>query len=411
MRTDAIKHLSICTGTKPEQKPLNWASKENVIHPYIDLFIFAGEKSADIHGERLLLALKKKFPDLSVAGVGGPKMRTVGMQSVLNMEDFQVMGFIDVFLSLPSLIRHFYTICRSIEQLNPKLVLTIDYPGFNLRLHRHLRKKGFKGKICHYICPSVWAWGKKRIPQMVQNLDLLLTILPFEKNLFENTSLPVAYVGNPLVEKIRSYAYQPLELPQDKPILAIFPGSRQKEIQRNLEIQLQACKTFDAFHMAISLSDPHFAPLITSILHSQGISEDSVSIIPAEYTYELMRASHFAIAKSGTVTLELALHRTPTVVVYKVSALDLFIAKDLLGIRLPHYCLVNIIAGKEIFAELIGPHFTPDSLLAKVETLLKPAHYAACQRGCDEVIALLGEKNAALEATEQLSSFFNNPSC
>jgi lipid-A-disaccharide synthase len=397
--------MSIYEGSERDQKSSNCFSKAQVINPFIDLFIFAGEKSADIHGERLLLALKKKFPDLSVAGVGGPKMRAVGMQSILKMEDFQVMGFIDVFLSLPSLIRHFYTISRAIEQLNPKLVLTIDYPGFNLRLHRHLRKKGFKGKICHYICPSVWAWGKKRIPLMVQNLDLLLTILPFEKKLFENTSLPVAYVGNPLVEKIRSYAYKSIDLSKGKPIVAIFPGSRKKEIQRNLKIQLQVCKTLNAFHIAISLSDPRFAPLITSILQSQGISEDSISIIPPEHTYELMRAAHFAIAKSGTVTLELALHRVPTVVVYGISALDLFIAKDLLQIRLPYYCLVNIIAGKEVFAELIGPHFTRDSLLAEVETVLKPARYAACQKECDEVIALLGEKNTPIEATEQLSFF------
>jgi lipid-A-disaccharide synthase len=368
-----------------------------------DLFIFAGEKSADIHGERLLLALKKKFPHLHISGVGGPRMRSVGIQSILQMEDFQVIGFIDVFFSLPSLIRHFYTVSRAIEKLRPKVVLTIDYPGFNLRLHRHLRKKGYTGKICHYICPSVWAWGKNRIPLMVQHLDLLLTILPFEKKLFEWTSLKVAYVGNPLVEKIGSYVYKPFSLSKDKKSVAVFPGSRKKEIERNLPLQLQACKKLDGFHVAISLSDERYAPLIQSILDQEGFSKDAMSIIPADYTYELMREAHFAIAKSGTVTLELALHRVPTVVVYAISAWDLFIAKDLLRIRLPYYCLVNIIAEKEIFAELIGPHFTRESLLAHVYALLNPSHYSQCQKDCEEIISILGQTNAAEEAAKQLT--------
>ncbi len=381
-------------------------SKASVETPSIDLFIFAGEKSADIHGERLLKALMTHFPHLRVAGVGGPKMRALGMTSILHMEQFQVMGFIDVFFSLPSLIRHFYTVSRAIEKLKPKLVLTIDYPGFNLRLHRHLRKKGFREKLCHYICPSVWAWGKKRIPLMAENLDLLLTILPFEKELFAHTSLPIAYVGNPLVEKINTYAYKPLEIRTDKKIVALFPGSRKKEIERNLPLQLQVCKNLSDFHLAISLSDERFAPLIESIMRQEGfILGNEISIIPGDYSYELMRASHFAIAKSGTVTLELALHRIPSVVTYGISALDLIIARDILRIRLPFYCLVNIIAGKEIFAELIGPHFTYASLLEKVHALLTPSHYAQCQRGCDEVIALLGQKNAAQEAAQQLEKF------
>src|SRR5580692_6520059 len=135
----------------------------------VDLFVFAGEKSADLHGERLLVALKQHHPDIRIAGVGGPRMRALGMHSILHMEQFQVMGFIDVFFALPSLIRHFYTVAKAIRTLRPKGVLTIDYPGFNLRLARHLRKKQFPGKICHYICPSVWAWGKKRIPLMIKN--------------------------------------------------------------------------------------------------------------------------------------------------------------------------------------------------------------------------------------------------
>lgn len=368
----------------------------------VDLFIFAGEKSADVHGERLLKALKAEFPHLNVAGVGGPKMRACGMQSILHMEQFQVMGFIDVFVSLPSLIKQFYIVAREIERLKPKMVLTIDYPGFNLRLHRHLRKKGFKGKQCHYICPSVWAWGKQRIPLMAENLDLLLTILPFEKKLFAHTSLPVAYVGNPLVEKIHSYAYKPFPVQSDKKIIALFPGSRTKEIERNLTLQWKVCKELPDFHPVISVSEPRFLPLIKSI-----VSPESCSFISGDFTYELMRACHFAIAKSGTVTLELALHCKPTVVTYGISALDLLIARDILRIRLPYYCLANIIASKEVFPELIGPHFTYAALLENVHALIEPSRYAQCHKDCEEVIELLGDKNAAQEAAKELIKFFS----
>lgn len=373
----------------------------------VDLFIFAGEKSADIHGERLLRALKAKLPELCIAGVGGPKMREVGMISILEMEQFQVMGFIDVFLALPSLIAKFYTVSKAIKRLQPQVIVTIDYPGFNLRLHRHLRKKGFSGTICHYICPSVWAWGKKRIPMMVDNLDLLLSILPFEKRLFSHTHLPVTYVGNPLVEKMQNYTYKPFSIPTDKQVIALFPGSRKKEIERNLPLQLKVCKHLTQFHIAISQSEERFAPLIMAIMRQEGcIPDTNVSLVSGAYSYELMRTAHCAIAKSGTVTLELALHRTPTVVTYGISALDLFIAKDVLHIRLPYYCLVNIIAGKEIFAELIGPHFTEKALLAHIQTLLKPEIYTKTIHGCEEVIALLGKHNAAQESADALKEFF-----
>ena len=135
---------------------------------------------------------------------------------------------------------------------------------------------------------------------------------PFEKELFAHTSLPIAYVGNPLVEKINAYAYKPLEIRTDKKIVALFPGSRKKEIERNLPLQLQVCKNLSDFHLAISLSDERFAPLIESTMRQEGfILGNEISIIPGDYSYELMRASHFAIAKSGTVTLELRFTARP----------------------------------------------------------------------------------------------------
>jgi lipid-A-disaccharide synthase len=322
------------------------------------------------------------------------------------MEDFQVMGFIDVFRALPKLIRQFYFIADQIQHLKPKAVITIDYPGFNLRMAKHLKKRGFKGKLIHFICPSVWAWGKKRIPLMAKNLDLLLSILPFEKKIFANTPLRVAFVGHPLSERIKNYPYKTSSLPAGKKIVALFPGSRKKEIDRNLCLQLDACRQLLSehpdLHIALSVSDERFLPEIQKIVRKKGWDESTLSLVPAERSYELMQSAFLAIAKSGTVTLELAMHRVPTVVVYGVSHLDKIIAYDILRIRLPFYCLVNIIAQKQVFPELIGPTFTLENLVQKAKELLSEPTRTAIVSACGETLHSLSGKDTSKEAATEI---------
>jgi lipid-A-disaccharide synthase len=361
------------------------------------LFIFAGEPSGDLHGEKLVRALLAKKPDLEIWGVGGRRMRAAGVECVLPMEEFQVMGFIDVFLALPKLMRQFYLLRRQVLKKNPDTVLLIDYPGFNIRFAEHLRKKGYKGFLCHFICPSVWAWGKNRIPKMAKNLDTLFTILPFEKTYFSATSLKVHFVGHPLVKSI----LEPHK--QDKvQQIGIFPGSRKKELERNFPIHLRVAKKLLAFHpnlqFTVSLSQPRFAPLLKTIMQKEGIE------FPLEeQSYGLMEKSDLAIAKSGTVTLELALHKVPTVVTYGISAIDLFVAKNLLRIRLPYYCLVNILHSSEVFPELMGPNLTEEALFKKMQQFIEAADLRlACRKKCEEVRALLTEMNAAEEVAEEV---------
>jgi lipid-A-disaccharide synthase len=358
-----------------------------------DLFLFAGEPSADLHGEKLLKALYAQKKDLKVIGVGGPKMRAVGMDILLPMEEFQVMGFIDVLLCFPSLLKKFFFVKRSILSLNPKAVVTIDYPGFNLRMAKALRKSRFPGKLIHYICPSVWAWGKGRIDLMAKYLDLLLTIFPFEKQYFSHTRLNVEYVGNPLIKTIEEYPYKndlrtKFNIPQDKPLIALFPGSRDKVIARNLPLQLQTARSLLKTHpdhlIAIS-GTPSLLP-----------NEPDLFFIPREYTYELMREASFSLATSGTVTLELALHRTPTVVTYSLTPTDYFLAKHLFRINLPYYCIVNIILQRQLFPECIGPHLTCDQLVKASEKLMSERE--ACLAGCEEVRAVLGKEDASRRA-------------
>ncbi len=352
------------------------------------IFIFAGEASGDLHGEKIVQELKT---NCSVTGVGGPKMRQAGLNCILPMEEFQVMGFVDVFFALPKLIRHFYRLRKAILQLKPDLVLFIDYPGFALRMAEHLRTKKFSGKIAHYICPSVWAWGKKRIPRMARDLDLLLTILPFEKRHFEKTTLQVQYVGHPLLERcIRTKKSTAKRV-------GIFPGSREKELVRNLTIQLEAARALikkdQELRFVVSVASLSFLPLIEKEVKAVGID---VELVLPEGREDLLESIDYAIAKSGTITLELALYGVPTIVTYGLSKLDAFIAQYLLRLKLPYYCIVNIIAGREVFPELMGPHLNVEALVNKFLKIVSQAEL--CRAECLKLKEILASKESELSS-------------
>lgn len=361
----------------------------------IDVFVIAGEPSGDLHGANLISSLLKLNPTLKIAAVAGPHMRKMPIEATFAMENLCVMGFIDVLFAIPKILRQFFAIRKAILQKQPKAVIFIDYPGFNLRLQHSLRKKGYKGKLIHYIAPSVWAWGKKRIPLMAKNLDLLLTFFPFEKDCFTATSLRVEHVGHPLITSIL-----PTQAKRTQTI-AIFPGSRTSEITRNLPIQLAVAKELQkedpTLIIAISVSHHDKKSLIQSIAGDVQLAPDP---------YFLMQTARLALATSGTVTLELALFETPTVVNFVIRPLDLFLAQKIFKINLPFYCIVNIVAGAEIFPEFFGPNCTQENILRAAKNLLdkKPDF--------KKVRMLLTNKNASEEAARLISPLFPvSPSC
>lgn len=376
------------------------------------LFIFAGEPSGDLHGSRLARILKEKSSLITIEGVAGPKMRLEGVSGPLTMEDFEVMGFSDVIRAFPKLYRHFYFIRDSILNSLPDAVVLIDYPGFNLRLAKALRLQGFQGKIIHYISPSVWAWGKHRIIEMEKNLNLLLTIYPFEATYFAHTKLQVDYVGSPLQEYLSQHSYQnewqqKIGLPASKHLIALFPGSRKAEVSRNLPIILEAAVLLKQDHpemiFGISCFNQETKRFLEENLDRYPALKDSLFKIPKDYTYELMRDSRCAIAKSGTVTLELALHHCPTVVVYKLSFINRLYAQYLLKVNLPYYCIVNILAQKEVFPELIEKGLNAFNLYRQVQSLIADGPLReACIRDCQKINASLGTNNANTKAAESI---------
>jgi lipid-A-disaccharide synthase len=377
------------------------------------LFIFAGEPSGDLHGHHLIEALKKAAPEIYISGVCGPEMRKACQNVLLPMEDFAVMGFTDVIKALPHLYRRFKQVRNHILRSNPDGVILIDYPGFNLRLAKSLRARGYRGKIIHYICPSIWAHGKGRIKTMCETLDLLLTIYPFEEEFFSHTLLPVEYVGNPLTEYAITYPYnkswkEHLQIPKDKELIGIFPGSRTNEIKRNFPKILQAAELLHADNphlvFGISCANIPCVKLIQEELSKcPSTLRKAVFLIPSDFTRELMQDSHSTIAKSGTVTLELALYQKPTVVVYELSKLNWFIAKFVIRLKMPYYCIVNILKGTDIFPELIENGFTAKNLYEQSKKLhQQTTEREKCLQGCLEIKKLLKENKASEQASKAI---------
>lgn len=378
-----------------------------------EVFIFSGETSGDLHGSRLMEALQDKSSSCSLFGVGGPRMRDAGLKTIIPMEEFQVMGFSDVVRSFPRLVSRFYQIRDLIIKRNPMCTILIDYPGFNLRLARSLRKKGYRGKLVQYICPTVWAHGAKRIDLLAAYYDLLLTIYPFEAAYFAQTHLKVEYVGNPLVETIAAHPYQnnweiSAHLPADQEIIGLFPGSREGEIQGHLPMQLETAsllrKKYPQLRFALSCAqDMHLSTLQSAVNKSSLTLDKDIFIVPSKYRYELMRKCKTALAKSGTVTLELALHGVPSVVHYGLSPLNYLFAKCILQLKLKHYCIVNILGNQTIFPEFTGTNIASIDLANQVEKIhFDSKYHQAIKERCLDIKHQLGSAPSHEQAAKAI---------
>lgn len=375
------------------------------------IFLFAGEKSGDLHGAKLIQALKEKDPQVSISAVAGPLMREKGIHCFIRMEEFEVIGITDILWSLPKIRRQFYAVLDYILKNKPDIVILIDYPGFNLRLAKALRKREFKGKLVQYISPTIWAHGKGRAKTLEDNYDLLLTIYPFEKELFKNSSLSVKYVGNPLKESVETHTYDEnwiglCGIKDTKNLIAIFPGSRKSEIKNNLPYLLDVAEKLKKENpqvtFALSCAHDEMINLLNQAIKNRSLSVGKdLFFVPKTYSYELMRDSRTAIAKCGSVTTELALHKRPTVVMYKVSAFNRFFAKYFLRLNLPHYCMVNILSGKTAFPELIASGLSSENLFRVLKSLNEEGYAReACINDCEQLSSLLKENRSSHEAAQ-----------
>lgn len=338
------------------------------------IFILAGEASGDVHAALLMQQLRALSHDCTFCGVGGETMRGIGMDCWIEMERLQLMGFAEIVKALPRIYRQFRLIKQRLLAEPPDAVVLVDYPGFNLRLAKSLRKSGFTAPIYQLISPTVWAWKKGRVATVADSMSHLFTIFPFEAQYYAHTQLPVTYIGHPLIAEVE-HAPHPTDWKRqigadNQSVISVFPGSRAGEIKHNLPTQLQAARQWCE-------AAPHRTCLVSVARESSRSNIETIvqkmmpeaKLVNGTDRYSMMQNSDLAIATSGTVTLELALHKVPTTVTYHVSWLNKLIAGLIFRLSLPFYCIVNILKGREIFPEWIRSFPTPDQLESSLNAI------------------------------------------
>jgi lipid-A-disaccharide synthase len=321
------------------------------------ILISAGEASGDLHGSLVARALRARWPDATLYGLGGPRMAAEGVELLADMADLAVMGFVEVIGRLPYFVRLLGRMEREIGRRATDLVLPIDYPGFNLRLARKASAAGVP--VLYYIAPQVWAWHRSRARALARHADRLAVILPFEESFFAQAGTRVCFVGHPLLDQ-PGLAPGPPEGEENRlfrearpPVVALLPGSRTQEVKRHLELFQDAAAILQA-------RDPELQPVIAAASNLPRTLFRAARFPLAADAPDLLARARGALVKSGTGTLEAALRGTPMAIAYRAHPLSYELARRLVGVE--HIGLVNLIAGKRAFPELVQGDATPRAL-------------------------------------------------
>lgn len=357
----------------------------NSVRDKNQLFIISGEASGDLHGSNLVKELLVQNPLLTISAWGGDKMQDAGAIILKHYRDLAFMGFYEVIKNLPTIFRNFGLVKKQILEVNPKVVVLIDYPGFNLRLLPWLKKNGFI--IIYYIAPQAWAWKENRVKKMAKYIDELLVILPFEEEFFRTRGVKTEFVGHPLLQsKVESQ-----KLKESRQI-ALLPGSRKQEVEHILPLMLS---------VQSELSDYKFVVAAMSHLgesfYKRIIGNKKVELI-FDNSDEVITNSEFALVSSGTATLQTALAEIPQIVCYKSGRLNYELGKRL--IKVPFISLVNLIFGREIVKELIQDDLNKENLLREIRKLEDINYRQDLIINYNELKQMLGQKNASKRVAE-----------
>ncbi|MBR1647461.1 MAG: lipid-A-disaccharide synthase [Selenomonadaceae bacterium] len=343
------------------------------------IFFSAGEVSGDVHGASLAREIKKISPSTELVGFGGDLMAAAGVKLVRNCKDYNVMGVVEVIKNLRRILKLLDDLTEIIRAEKPDLFVLIDYPDFNWRLAKRVKKFGVK--ILSYIPPSAWAWRKGRAKTCAAIADEFIAIFPFELPVYEQAGAKISFLGNPLVDTVKpsmskSEARKFFNVTENEHVILLMPGSRRQEIKLLLQPMLDAAKI-----LASTRPTKFFLPIADGVDENslrQKISDAQIEITLVNSTrrYDLMQIADAAAATSGTVVLEAALLNLPCVVLYKMAPLNFFIGKLLVDIKF--FSLPNILADEKILTELLQSEVTPENISAEVLKLYRGEDNRAC---------------------------------
>src|SRR6478735_4153498 len=335
------------------------------------IYFVAGEVSADNHGAALMQSLRVLDPGLKFIGRGGPKMRQVAGAQFKNwIGDAAVLGLWEVLRKYGYFREQFRQALNEIRESKPEAVVLIDYPGFNLRLARALRKQSHSRKTIYYISPQVWAWNGGRIKKMARFIDLVLCIFPFETDLYVTSGLRAVFVGHPMIERLET---QKVDTHRDKNLIGLFPGSRSREVRKIFPVMIEVARRLlqldPALRFQVAAASEELARELSEMLRAEQLTNCESIEIAVGQTAAIMQRAFVGIVASGSATLEAAYFGMPFVLIYKVAwptylAARLVVNVDFLG-------MPNLLAGKKVVPEFIQHEAKPDAIVAAVRVLME----------------------------------------
>lgn len=377
------------------------------------ILIVAGERSGDIYGAGLMRALQGRLTALEVFGCGGDAMRQAGVDTVVDSHQIAIAGITEVLEGIPRVYRAFHKILREVDRRRPQLAILIDFPDFNLRMARQLKKRRIP--VVYFVSPQIWAWRKGRVRTLKKRIAKMIVIFDFEQEIYQQAGVPVEYVGHPLVDLVRPHLtraefFAQVGLDPAIPTIALLPGSRQKEVISILPELLGAAKRLSASR-PLQFVIPVAATIDPSWLENTILKYDvgDATVRAAVHTtYDAMRHCQLAVVASGTATLEAALQDCPMVVVYRVSPFTWLVGKLL--VKVPFYSIVNILAKKELVPELMQSDFNATNVAARVEYLLDhPESRQEMIRGFQALKLRLGNEGAIERAAGVIAAMLPSP--
>ena len=379
----------------------------------VKIMLVAGEASGDAHAAKLARALIDALPeaDVELFGCAGPKMRSSGVEAIVAADELSVIGLPEIARALPMFLSAFRKLKTAARERRPDVAVLIDFPDFNMKLARSLKKQGLT--VVYYISPQLWAWRKYRLRTIRKYVDLVLAILPFEKDWYAGHGVEhVEYVGNPLAREVapastREEFCERHGLDPARPLVALLPGSRRKEITKILPDMLNAASLLAEEKPAVQ-----FAAALAAERHRELFAEIAASGAPKGIaavvgeTYDALNAADAAAVTSGTATLETGIIGVPMAIVYKTSEVNYGLLRPLINVE--HFGLINLIAGERIAKELIQGEFTPETLAAELARLLEPDTNADVRSRLKAAADKLGHGGASKRAAEAIIGLMNS---
>jgi lipid-A-disaccharide synthase len=369
------------------------------------LLIIAGETSGDQHGAAMVRVLREDFPDLPIFGVGGEAMRAAGVETLFDVEALNVVGLVEVLAKVPSGLLMARRLLRAARERGARVVVLIDAPGFNLPFARWAKQAGLR--VVYYVSPQIWAWRQNRVHKVAHRVDKMLTLFPFEVPFYAAAGVDAEYVGHPLLDCLpglpdRSQAAQTLGLDAQRPIVALLPGSRRREVELLLEPMLAALSLIRHDLPEVQGVLP-VAPTVAATVQQIVSGFSGALTVARQQSLTALCAADFALVASGTATLEAGLIGTPMVIVYRVNRLTAWLAKRLL--RVPHIGLINIVAERQVVPELLQEAVSPRTMAATALNVLRDSVKARRIRG--ELTALratMGEGGSSRRAAASVGA-------